>query len=44
MIYMIPNIITVGHIWQECHIDSCVKNNKSWRDRGKQKAVLRFRQ
>ena len=23
---------------QECHIDSYVKNNKSWRDRGKQKA------
>ena len=42
MIYMIPKQYhSRSYIWQECHIDSCAKNNKSWRDRGKQKADTR---
>ncbi len=39
MIYMIPKIITVGHIYSKSVILTVVqKNYKSRRDRGKQKA------
>lgn len=45
MIYTIPKIITVGHIFGNSVILTVVqKNNKSRRDREKQKVVLRFRQ